>query len=41
MRSSKRYLAGVEQAKLAVAVGDYVRLEGCRPQSKNKHFKAR
>ncbi len=32
-----RYLAHVESSS-EVSIGDYVRLEGCRPLSKNKRF---
>ncbi len=38
IRASKRYFAHVE-ADQQVQLGDYVRLEGCRPLSKNKRFK--
>lgn len=37
MRTTKRYFAHSDGAT-AVAVGDYVRLEGCPPISKNKRF---
>ena len=38
IRTTKRYFAHVEDASEA-SIGDYVRLEGCRPLSKNKKFK--
>lgn len=38
VRITKNYVAHLEDA-LSVSVGDYVRLEGCRPLSKNKRFK--
>lgn len=36
IRQTKRYMAHTEDANLAV--GDYVKLSGCRPLSKNKRF---
>jgi len=36
VRITKRYIAHDE--KSVASVGDYVRLEGCRPLSKNKRF---
>lgn len=36
IRQTKRYMAHSEDASLAV--GDYVKLSGCRPLSKNKRF---
>jgi small subunit ribosomal protein S17 len=36
VRITKRYIAHDEAA--AARVGDYVRLEGCRPLSKTKRF---
>lgn len=36
VRITKRYIA--HDAAGAAAVGDYVRLEGCRPLSKSKRF---
>ena len=37
MRTTKRYFAHSD-GTTAVAVGDFVRLEGCAPISKNKRF---
>ncbi len=37
IRSTKRYFAHTE-GTLDAAIGDYVRLEGCRPLGKNKRF---
>eukprot|EP00882_Tetradesmus_deserticola_P007236 GHRQ01007622.1.p1 GENE.GHRQ01007622.1~~GHRQ01007622.1.p1 ORF type:complete len:116 (+),score=58.13 GHRQ01007622.1:236-583(+) len=38
VRITKKYVAH-DDGSLGVGVGDYVRLEGCRPLSKNKRFK--
>jgi small subunit ribosomal protein S17 len=38
VRITKKYIAH-DDGTLGVSVGDYVRLEGCRPLSKNKRFK--
>ncbi|GAX80604.1 hypothetical protein CEUSTIGMA_g8039.t1 [Chlamydomonas eustigma] len=37
IRSTKRYFAHDDGTK-EISIGDYVRLEGCRPLSKNKRF---
>lgn len=37
IRTTKRYFAHVENSG-SYTIGDYVRLEGCRPLSKNKRF---
>uniref|UniRef100_A0A7S0S272 Small ribosomal subunit protein uS17c n=1 Tax=Chlamydomonas leiostraca TaxID=1034604 RepID=A0A7S0S272_9CHLO len=37
VRTSKRYFAHVTEEQ-KFNIGDYVRLEGCRPLSKNKQF---
>lgn len=38
VRITKRYVAH-DDGSLELSTGDYVRLEGCRPLSKNKRFK--
>ena len=38
MRTTKRVFAHSDGTNGDVVVGDYVRLEGCRPLSKNKRF---
>lgn len=38
VRITKKYVAH-DDGSLDVGVGDYVRVEGCRPLSKNKRFK--
>lgn len=38
VRITKNYIAH-DDGSTAVSVGDYVRLEGCRPLSKSKRFR--
>ena len=38
MRTTKRVFAHSDGTNGEVAIGDFVRLEGCRPLSKNKRF---